>query len=86
MRLLADLAAQRDHLPKRDLEACEQRAADARMGREDQVQEMLAVGAALNRRAVLRRHGLEQVRPDIGEIRHGAVGPARRGRTRTDGC
>ena len=49
------------------------------MGREDQVQEMLAVGAALNRRAVLHRHGFEQARPDIGEIRHGAIVDQREG-------
>jgi transposase len=48
------LAAQHDHVPQRGLEAREQRPAHLRQAREDQVQQVLAVGAAPDRRAVVR--------------------------------
>jgi transposase len=54
VRLLADFAAQHDHVPQRGLEAREQRPAHLRQAREDQVQQVLAVGAAPDRRAVVR--------------------------------
>ena len=73
MRLLADFAAQREHAPKRGLEACEQRAAELRVDRQDQVQEMLAVGAAPDRRAMLGGHGVQQTWPDAREVGHRAV-------------
>ena len=64
MRLLTDRAAPADHLPERQVQARQQRPPRRLLvGREDQVEQMLAVGAAADRGAVLRRRRRQQLAP-----------------------